>query len=74
MTCEHCDSDIRHRDVVLDLGGIAGKHHFCSDGCKQSWTEGQLRRWSYFLNRIFIRSRGLSRDIARMALRTNLPP
>jgi nitrate reductase beta subunit len=74
MTCEQCDADIHHRQVTLDLGGVAGKHTFCSDGCKHTWTEKQLRRWSYFLNRIFIRARGFARDLARLALHTNEQP
>lgn len=74
MTCEQCDVDIRHRVVELNLGAIGKKHTFCSDGCKQRWTEAQLLRWSYFLNRIYIRGRGWSRDFARLALHTNEQP
>lgn len=56
MTCKKCGCDIRYRQVVVDLGPNAKKHTFCSDGCKQEWTDRRLRWWATLWNRIFVGS------------------
>lgn len=69
MTCKQCGADIRHRTVRLNLGRVGGEHTFCCDACKHGFVERLLAEWSTTLNSIFVRGRGLSRDLARQALR-----
>ncbi len=73
MNCEQCDAELRHRSVRVDLGR-GGVHTFCCDACKHRWCDSLLAEWARTLNSIYVRGRGLSRDMARLALRLRTNP
>lgn len=70
--CEHCDAELRHRTVSLELGGKV--HAFCSDSCERRWMIEQHERLRVFLNRIYISTNGRAAKIAKAALFTSEQP
>lgn len=69
MRCANCSTKIPGGYGVT----LGRRHGFCGKRCRDQWALARVEFLEGELNRIFIRTRGRARELARNALTGNVP-